>query len=119
MQRYEPDSPGGGRWPPPDIEGVLRDLGERFRGLDGRRVPAGGGVGRTGGPGLPFKVPYGVEKVRLVPTARVLKEEFGFRTSASIPGQRTQYADSKAVKGESQMLTGGLNVIDVQGIGPD
>src|SRR3990170_1087765 len=44
MQRYDPDSPGGGRWPPPDIEGMLRDLGERFRGLDGRLIAAGAGV---------------------------------------------------------------------------
>ena len=144
MQRYDPDSPGGGRWPPPDIEGMLRDLGERFRGLDGRRIAAGAGVVllvillwsswftvqpeetgvvqrfgavvRTVGPGLHFKIPYGIEIVRLVPTARVLKEEFGFRTAASVPGRRTQYADSPAFKDESQMLTGDLNVIDVQWI---
>src|SRR3990167_8913257 len=144
MQRYDPDSPGGGRWPPPDIEGMLRDLGERFRGLDGRRIAAAAGVVllvillwsswftvqpeetgvvqrfgavvRTVGPGLHFKIPYRIEIVRLVPTARVLKEEFGFRTAASIPGQRTQYADNKAFKDESQMLTGDLNVIDVQWI---
>jgi len=144
MQRYDPDSPGGGRWPPPDIEATLRDLGERFRGLDGRRIAAGAGVVllvillwsswftvqpeetgvvqrfgavvRTVGPGLHFKIPYGIENVRLVPTARVLKEEFGFRTAASVPGRRTQYADSPAFKDESQMLTGDLNVIDVQWI---
>lgn len=51
-----------------------------------------------------------------MPTARVLKEEFGFRTVASRPGQRSQYADDKALKDESLMLTGDLNVIDVQWI---
>jgi membrane protease subunit HflK len=71
---------------------------------------------RTAGPGLHFKWPYGIETVRLVPTARVLKEEFGFRSLASAPGQRTQYADNKAYKTESLMLTGDLNVIDVQWI---
>lgn len=144
MQRYDPDSPGGGRWSPPDLEGTLRDLGERFRGFDGRRIAAGAGVVllvillwsswftvqpeetgvvqrfgavvRAVGPGLHFKIPYGIEIVRLVPTARVLKEEFGFRTAASMPGQRTQYADNKAFKDESLMLTGDLNVIDVQWI---
>jgi membrane protease subunit HflK len=144
MQRYDPDSPGGGQRPPPDIEGLLRDLGERFRGFDGRRIAAGAGVVllvillwsswftvqpeetgvvqrfgavvRTVGPGLHAKIPFGIEIVRLVPTARVLKEEFGFRTSASIPGQRTQYADNKAFKDESLMLTGDLNVLDVQWI---
>jgi membrane protease subunit HflK len=75
-----------------------------------------GAVIRTVGPGLHFKLPYGVETVRLVPTARVLKEEFGFRAAATSPGQRTQYADTRAFKDESLMLTGDLNVIDVQWI---
>jgi membrane protease subunit HflK len=75
-----------------------------------------GKVVRTAGPGLHFKWPYGVETVRLVPTARVLKEEFGFRTLATPPGQRTQYTGNKAYKNESLMLTGDLNVIDVQWI---
>ena len=34
---------------------------------------------------LHFKWPYGIETVRLVPTARVLKEEFGFRSLATTP----------------------------------
>jgi membrane protease subunit HflK len=75
-----------------------------------------GKVVRTAGPGLHFKLPYGIETIRTVPTARVLKEEFGFRTRATVPGQRTQYADNKAYKAESLMLTGDLNVIDVQWI---
>jgi membrane protease subunit HflK len=75
-----------------------------------------GRVVRTVGPGLHFKLPYGIETIRTVPTARVLKEEFGFRTTASAPGRRTQYADEKAYKAESLMLTGDLNVIDVQWI---
>jgi modulator of FtsH protease HflK len=74
-----------------------------------------GAVVRTVGPGLHFKLPYGVETVRLVPTARVLKEEFGFRTAATPAGQRTQYSD-KTFKDVSLMLTGDLNVIDVQWI---
>ena len=76
-----------------------------------------GKVVRTAGPGLHFKAPFGVETVRTLPTARVLKEEFGFRTLTAVPGQRTQYsADSKSFKTESLMLTGDLNVIDVQWI---
>src|SRR5512134_3699426 len=71
---------------------------------------------RTAGPGLHFKWPYGIETVRLIPTARVLKEEFGFRSLASAPGQRTQYTGNQAYKTESLMLTGDLNVIDVQWI---
>jgi membrane protease subunit HflK len=75
-----------------------------------------GKVVRTAGPGLHFKWPYGVETVRLVPTARVLKEEFGFRTLTAVPGQRTQYTANQTYKNESLMLTGDLNVIDVQWI---
>jgi membrane protease subunit HflK len=76
-----------------------------------------GKVIRTAGPGLHFKVPFGIETVRTLPTARVLKEEFGFRTLTAVPGQRTQYAaNEKSFKSESLMLTGDLNVIDVQWI---
>jgi len=76
-----------------------------------------GRVVRTAGPGLHFKLPVGIETVRTVPTARVLKEEFGFRTlTSAAPGQRTQSAPNKAYKVESLMLTGDLNVIDVQWI---
>ncbi len=75
-----------------------------------------GKVVRTAGPGLHFKWPYGIETVRLIPTARVLKEEFGFRTLSSVSGQRTQYSGNQDYKNESLMLTGDLNVIDVQWI---
>jgi membrane protease subunit HflK len=47
-----------------------------------------GKVMRTAGPGLHFKLPYGIEKVSLLPTARVLKEEFGFRTVSAVPGEK-------------------------------
>lgn len=73
-----------------------------------------GEVVRTTTPGLHFKWPFGIESVRLVPTARVLKEEFGFRTVAAVRGERTRYAENPAYKNESLMLTGDLNVIDVQ-----
>nr|WP_320014278.1 FtsH protease activity modulator HflK [uncultured Desulfobacter sp.] len=77
-----------------------------------------GKVMRTAGPGLHFKLPYGIEKVRLLPTARVLKEEFGFQTVlvSTVPGQKTRYDTSGNYKDESLMLTGDLNVIDVQWI---
>ncbi len=70
----------------------------------------------TADPGLHFKIPFGIDTVRLVPTARVLKEEFGFRTLASVPGQKTQYNPGDEYTDESLMLTGDLNVIDVQWI---
>jgi membrane protease subunit HflK len=74
-----------------------------------------GKVMRTAGPGLHFKMPFGIETVRRLPTARVLKEEFGFRTVAALAGEKTRY-DPKGYKDESLMLTGDLNVIDVQWI---
>ncbi len=72
-----------------------------------------GRVQRSTGPGLHFKIPLGIETVRLVPTARVLKEEFGFRTAEA--GRQTRYAGGD-YSNESLMLTGDLNVIDVQWI---
>ena len=75
-----------------------------------------GKVMRTAGPGLHFILPLGVETVRLLPTARVLKEEFGFRTLTTVPGEKTRYDPRDNYKDESLMLTGDLNVIDVQWI---
>lgn len=68
---------------------------------------------RSAGPGLHFKFPFGFETVTRVPTARVLKEEFGFRTLEA--GRRTRYQGGD-YSNESLMLTGDLNVIDVQWI---
>ncbi|GAK56221.1 HflK protein [Candidatus Vecturithrix granuli] len=75
-----------------------------------------GKVVRTASPGLHFKLPFGVETIRVLPTARVLKEEFGFRTLVSRPGEKTRYDPGSAYTDESLMLTGDLNVIDVQWI---
>src|SRR3990172_5417177 len=97
MSAYDPENPVGTRWPPPELERTLQELRARFRGLRGGRGAGGGGLGplvillgsswftgqpeetgvlqrfgavvRTVGPGLHLKAPYGVETVRLVPTA--------------------------------------------------
>lgn len=61
-------------------------------------------------PGLHFKLPFGIDQATFVPTERVLKEEFGFRTQRV--DVRTQYAN-KQFHDESLMLTGDLNVVDV------
>ncbi|MDA0348213.1 MAG: FtsH protease activity modulator HflK [Verrucomicrobia bacterium] len=65
-------------------------------------------------PGLHFKVPFGIETAQMVPTARVLKQEFGFRTEGRGNNSRTNYSKSQAHKDESLMLTGDLKVIDVE-----
>ncbi|HSK30440.1 MAG TPA: protease modulator HflK, partial [Candidatus Limnocylindria bacterium] len=72
-----------------------------------------GRVQRSAGPGLHFKIPLGIETIQRVPTARVLKEEFGFRTVGA--GRQTRSAGGD-FSNESLMLTGDLNVIDVQWI---
>ncbi len=64
-------------------------------------------------PGLQFKIPFGVDKVLLVPTERVMKEEFGFRT-AGFSGRST-YSKS-GFSNESLILTGDLNVSDLEWI---
>ncbi|HEY9593048.1 MAG TPA: FtsH protease activity modulator HflK [Spirochaetia bacterium] len=72
-----------------------------------------GKFSRIVGPGLHFKIPFGVEKNYNVPTQRVLKEEFGFRTVHV--GESPIYSD-RDYSNESIMLTGDLNIIDVEWI---
>lgn len=61
-------------------------------------------------PGLHVKIPI-IDQVIKVPTRRQLKQEFGFRTVEA--GVRTEYS-SRDFPGESLMLTGDLNVADVE-----
>jgi len=64
-------------------------------------------------PGLHFKIPFGVDQVQFVATERVLKQEFGFRTQGTRASGRTAYS-SQQFEDESLMLTGDLNMIDVE-----
>ena len=72
-----------------------------------------GKFSRLVGPGLHFKLPFGVEKNYNVPTQRILTEEFGFRTQQA--GVVTRYS-SQEYPEESIMLTGDLNIVDVEWI---
>jgi membrane protease subunit HflK len=65
-------------------------------------------------PGPHFKWPFGIEAVVKVPVQRQLKEEFGFRTVRA--DVRTEYGHDDDTKHESGMLTGDLNVADVEWI---
>jgi modulator of FtsH protease HflK len=65
------------------------------------------------GPGLHFKLPFGIDEVHLVKTGRIFKEEFGFRTVRV--GTRTEY-DRTRFDDESLTLTGDLNVSDLEWI---
>ncbi len=67
---------------------------------------------KTSQPGLHFKLPFGVEKVIKVKTKIVHQEEFGFRTSNTAT-RRTTYSSGN-FENESLMLTGDLNVAEVQ-----
>jgi membrane protease subunit HflK len=68
---------------------------------------------RTADPGLNFKMPPPIEQVLKVPVQRQLKQEFGFETAEA--GVRTSYSD-RDLRSESLMLTGDLNVADVEWI---
>lgn len=80
----------------PEQEGVVITLGK---------------YNRTVQPGLNFIVPFGIERMYKIPVQRQLKQEFGFRTEE--PGVRTRYSEED-LKDESLMLTGDLNLGDVE-----
>lgn len=64
-------------------------------------------------PGLHFRLPFGIDKTQFVATERVLKEEFGFRTEGRTADGKTTFSEEDFTS-ESLMLTGDLNVIDVE-----
>lgn len=70
-----------------------------------------GEINRTVGQGFQLKMPFGIEREYKVPVLRQLKEEFGFRTSGGDPRSQFDFANYDA---ESLMLTGDLNVADVE-----
>jgi membrane protease subunit HflK len=63
----------------------------------------------TKGPGLQVKLPFGIERDYTVNVREVLSEEFGYRT---LRGGRSPSYTSQA--SESTMLTGDLNIVDVE-----
>jgi membrane protease subunit HflK len=72
-----------------------------------------GSVSAIADPGLHFKLPFGVDTIQVVATERVLKQEFGFRTADATIGNRTRFA-AGSDPDESLMLTGDLNIIQVE-----
>lgn len=67
---------------------------------------------RTVGPGLQFKLPFGIDKNYNVPVKVVQTEQFGFKTVKS--GRDNEYRNN--IVSESTMLTGDLNIVDVEWI---
>jgi len=73
-----------------------------------------GKFARTTDPGLHFKLPFGIEALTKVPVQQQLKHEFGFRTTS--PGIRSEFAVTPDAQKEAVMLTGDLNVLNVEWI---
>ena len=67
---------------------------------------------KTVGPGLQFKLPFGIDKNYNIPTQVVQTEQFGFKTLKA--GTINQY--QSGITAESTMLTGDLNIVDVEWI---
>ena len=140
---WDGDNRGGWQEGPPDLVEVIKKARDSMGFKGGRHVwlvvvgiilliifgyttvytiPAGhrGVVLRFGKfstivmPGLHFKIPFGVDGVYKVHTDKVDTEAFGFRTIR--PGIRTQYEKGPLMERESLLLTGDLNVIDVEWI---
>ena len=80
----------------PEEEGVVLNLGRYNRTVD---------------PGLNFILPFGIEEMLKIPVQRQLKQEFGFRTKSA--DVRTEY-ESGSHEEESSMLSGDLNMADVE-----
>lgn len=80
----------------PEEEGVILYLGK---------------FNRTVQPGLSMIIPFGIETMYKIPVQRQLKQEFGFRTVTS--DVRSTYSKSN-LGVESMMLTGDLNMSDVE-----
>ncbi|MGC8718752.1 MAG: FtsH protease activity modulator HflK [Thermodesulforhabdaceae bacterium] len=70
-----------------------------------------GKFNRVSMPGLHFKIPFGIEQVQKVVTGRVLQREYGYRTIEA--GVRSRFTE-KGYEEEARMLSGDLNVVDVQ-----
>jgi modulator of FtsH protease HflK len=75
---------------PAESEGVVLRFGEYIK-----KVP----------PGLHFKLPFGIDEVREVPTQRQMKLEFGFST----PGHTNRNQSGQDPEKERSMVTGDLN----------
>jgi membrane protease subunit HflK len=65
---------------------------------------------RTVEPGLRFRLPFGIDRVTIVPVKRQLKLEFGFGT----PGSSNPDQTSNEQDRESDMVTGDLNAAHVE-----
>ena len=71
-----------------------------------------GSFARVTEPGLRFKVPFGVDRVEVVPVRRVQKMEFGFGTAGAMNVYQFVDYDEQAL--ERSMITGDKNAATVE-----
>jgi membrane protease subunit HflK len=64
----------------------------------------------TAGPGLRFKLPFGIDTVTILPVKRQLKMEFGFGTAGAMNPDQASHEQ----QAESDMVTGDLNAAHVE-----
>jgi membrane protease subunit HflK len=67
---------------------------------------------KTVDPGLRFKLPFGIDRVSILPVKRQLKQEFGFGTEGATDS--TQFSSEQ--EEERSMVTGDLNAATVEWI---
>ena len=79
----------------PESVGVVQRFGKAIKTVD---------------PGLRFKLPFGIDRVTIVPVKRQLKMEFGFGT---VGGSNPDQVSSEQAR-ESDMVTGDLNAAHVE-----
>ncbi len=72
-----------------------------------------GRYNRTVGPGLQTRIPFGIEKSYIVPTQVVQTLTFGYRSNDTTG---TGFRGATGLKTESTMLTGDLNIVQVEWI---
>ncbi len=66
----------------------------------------------TSPPGLHFKLPFGIDSAINVPVTEVRKVEFGYQTITA--ARRTEYGRPRGGSEASLMLTGDLNIAEVE-----
>lgn len=66
----------------------------------------------TKGPGLHFKLPYGIDRAVIVEVERQLKQEFGYGTAGAT--NRYQFSEPSEQELEKSMVTGDLNAALVE-----
>lgn len=138
---WDPQKRPDGRGTQPDLQEILRQIKDSFRGRKPTKGPFWllpviilavliginsyftvnpqetavilrfGKFVRNTEAGLHFKMPFGIEQVYKVPTGRVIQREYGYRTIEAGIGSKIS---EKGYEEEAVMLSGDLNVVDVQ-----